>query len=103
MIVIDVHRTDSAQLADWFIQLKKGSDFEVVWALRYLLHDGDLTNDQIGLANKAINVPKSTSMGYPFVDIRFLQFRALDEAKKISDGTLVLPVKPLIKGFNLLA
>ena len=51
VIVIDVRRTDSAQLADWFIQLKKGSDFEVIWALRYLLHDGDLTNDQIGLAN----------------------------------------------------
>ncbi len=51
VIVIDVRRTDSAQLADWFIQLKKGSDFEVIWALRYLLQNGDLTNDQIGLPN----------------------------------------------------
>ncbi len=51
VIVIDVRRTDSAQLADWFIQLKKDSDFEVIWALRHLLRNGDLTNDQIGLAN----------------------------------------------------
>ena len=49
VIVIDAHRTDSAQMADWFIQPDKGSDFEVICALRYLLQNGDIANDQIGL------------------------------------------------------
>ena len=60
VIVIDVRRTDSAQLADRFIQPEKGSDFEVIWALRYLLQGGDLTNDHIGL---------------PHDDLRFLAER----------------------------
>ena len=51
IIVIDHRRTDSAQLADWFIQIEKDRDFEMIWGLRCLLHGGDLANHQNGLSN----------------------------------------------------
>ena len=41
-IVIDCHRTESAELADWFIQPDKGTDFDLIWSLRYLLQGGEL-------------------------------------------------------------
>lgn len=48
-MVIDCRRTDSAQLADQFIQVEKGRDFELIWALRYLLHGGETTDVQHAL------------------------------------------------------
>ena len=37
VVVVDVERTATAELADRFIQVEPGSDFEVLWALRALL------------------------------------------------------------------
>ena len=51
VVVIDHRRTDSAQLADWFIQVEKDRDFEMIWSLRWLLHGGDLANHQNGVSN----------------------------------------------------
>ena len=56
VIVIDSRRTDSAEIADWFIQPKEGSDFEVICALRFLLKVGDLPKDQIGLPNDELRL-----------------------------------------------
>jgi len=37
VVLVDVRRTASAPVADIFLQVKPGSDFEVLWALRALL------------------------------------------------------------------
>jgi formylmethanofuran dehydrogenase subunit B len=40
MVLVDVRRTPSARAADIFIQVKPGTDFEVLWALRGLVRGG---------------------------------------------------------------
>jgi formylmethanofuran dehydrogenase subunit B len=40
MVLVDVRRTPSARAADIFIQVKPGTDFEVLWALRALVRGG---------------------------------------------------------------
>jgi formylmethanofuran dehydrogenase subunit B len=37
VVLVDVRRTKSAQVADIFVQVKPGRDFEVLWALRALV------------------------------------------------------------------
>lgn len=39
VIVIDHKHTDSAELADHFVRVRKGRDFEMIWTLRRLLQD----------------------------------------------------------------
>ncbi|MBX3436631.1 MAG: formylmethanofuran dehydrogenase subunit B [Planctomycetaceae bacterium] len=40
LVVIDVERTATAEMADLFIPVTPGRDFEVVWTLRHLLRGG---------------------------------------------------------------
>jgi len=40
VVLVDVRRTASARVADIFIQVKPGTDFEVLWALRALVKGG---------------------------------------------------------------
>lgn len=40
VVLVDVRRTPSARVADIFIQVKPGTDFEVLWALRALVRGG---------------------------------------------------------------
>lgn len=37
VVVVDVRRTETAEQADWFLQIERGSDFEVLWTLRCLV------------------------------------------------------------------
>lgn len=37
LVVVDVHRTETAKRADLFLHIPAGSDFEVLWALRALV------------------------------------------------------------------
>ncbi len=41
VVVIDVHRTATADIADHFYQVEPDSDFEVIWTLRSMLKHGD--------------------------------------------------------------
>lgn len=54
MIVIDVRRTELADMADMFIQIKPGRDLELITGLRMVLHDLDIE------ANEIAGVPKDT-------------------------------------------
>ena len=44
-VLVDVRRTKSAQVADLFIQVRPGKDFELLWALRALVRGGRVSPD----------------------------------------------------------
>ena len=47
VIVIDVRRTRSAELADYFIQVKPGGDYDLLQALRALIRDEEIYVDEV--------------------------------------------------------
>ncbi len=47
LIVVDVRKTMSAEMADYFIQVQPNKDYEVMQALRVLVKDGELDVDQV--------------------------------------------------------
>jgi len=47
LVVVDVRRTRSADLADLFIKVKPGGDYEVLQALRALIRDEELDVDEV--------------------------------------------------------
>lgn len=47
VVVVDVKRSESAKLADTFIQVEPGGDFEVLWALRSILRGFPVRNAAI--------------------------------------------------------
>jgi formylmethanofuran dehydrogenase subunit B len=48
VVLIDVRPTPSAKLADLFLQVKPGKDFECIWALRALIQGKAVREDAIG-------------------------------------------------------
>ena len=48
MIVVDVRRTRSADVADCFLQVEPNKDYEIFQALRSLLRDDELQVDSVG-------------------------------------------------------
>jgi len=47
MIVVDVRKTRSADLADYFIQVEPNKDYELLQALRLLIRDEELDVDEV--------------------------------------------------------
>jgi formylmethanofuran dehydrogenase subunit B len=47
LIVVDVRKTMSAEMADYFIQVEPNKDYELMQALRVLVTDGELDVDQL--------------------------------------------------------
>ena len=47
MIVVDVRRTRTAEVADYFLQVKPNSDYEIIQALRMLVNEQDLEVDEV--------------------------------------------------------
>lgn len=47
MIVVDVRKTRSAELADYFIQVKPNQDYELLQALRMLVREEELDVDEV--------------------------------------------------------
>lgn len=54
LIVVDVRRTRSAEIADYFIQVEPNKDYELLQALRMLVRDQDLEVDEV--AGVPVNV-----------------------------------------------
>jgi len=52
VIVVDVRKTETAELADWFIKVKPGYDYEVLNALRTILNKGDINRTEVGGISK---------------------------------------------------
>lgn len=48
VVVVDSERTATAEKADLFVQIERGSDFEVLWALRALVQGMELSEEHIG-------------------------------------------------------
>ncbi|MEM8945191.1 MAG: formylmethanofuran dehydrogenase subunit B [Planctomycetota bacterium] len=48
LVVVDTTRTPTAEIADTFIQLPAGADFEVIWALRALIQGTSFDEKNIG-------------------------------------------------------
>ncbi len=53
VVVVDVERTATAEIADRFVQVEPGSDFEVIWALRAALKGVEFHENRIGGVPKA--------------------------------------------------
>lgn len=47
LIVIDVRRTRTAEIADYFIQVEPNKDYELLQAFRVLIRDGELDVDEV--------------------------------------------------------
>ena len=47
VIVVDVRRTRSADIADYFLQVEPGKDYDVLQALRVLIRDEELDVDEV--------------------------------------------------------
>jgi len=47
MVVVDVRRTRSAEVADYFLQVEPNSDYELLQALRVLVMDGELDVEEV--------------------------------------------------------
>ncbi len=54
LVVVDVRKTETAEIADLFVKVKPGYDFEVLNALRTILRKGNIPTDEVG------GVPKET-------------------------------------------
>ncbi|MEE8167758.1 MAG: formylmethanofuran dehydrogenase subunit B [Candidatus Hydrothermarchaeales archaeon] len=55
LIVLDVRRTDTAKIANKFIQVKPGADYELLGALRTIVNDGDIEAEEVaGVPKKEI-------------------------------------------------
>ncbi|HIP63328.1 MAG TPA: formylmethanofuran dehydrogenase subunit B [Archaeoglobus profundus] len=54
VIVVDVRKTETAELADWFIKVKPGYDYEVLNALRTILNKGDINRTEVGGISKEV-------------------------------------------------
>jgi len=48
LVVVDVKRTETAELADTFLQVEPGTDFEVIWALRSLVAGQPIASSSVG-------------------------------------------------------
>jgi formylmethanofuran dehydrogenase subunit B len=48
VIVVDVRRTRSADIADYYLQVEPGSDYDILQALRALIRDEELDVDTVG-------------------------------------------------------
>ncbi|MFQ6137341.1 MAG: formylmethanofuran dehydrogenase subunit B [Candidatus Hydrothermarchaeales archaeon] len=48
VIVVDVRESDTAKIADWFIQVKPNGDYEVFEALRAIVNGNEIYADEVG-------------------------------------------------------
>jgi len=48
LIVVDVRKTKSAEMADYFVQVEPNKDYEVLQALRAFVRDQEIDVDQVG-------------------------------------------------------
>ena len=48
VIVVDTQRTESAELADHFVKVDPGADFDLIWALRAILKGIDFKEPAVG-------------------------------------------------------
>jgi len=55
LIVVDVRKTDTAKIANKFIQVKPGQDYELLGALRVVVNGGEMTQEEVaGVAREEI-------------------------------------------------
>ncbi|NOZ83102.1 MAG: formylmethanofuran dehydrogenase subunit B [Euryarchaeota archaeon] len=48
LVVVDVRRSETAEIADWFIQVEPNSDYEVLTVLRMLVRGREMRRESVG-------------------------------------------------------
>ncbi len=72
LVVVDVRRTHTARLADTFLQVKPGTDYEVLTALRSIVRGHDLEVDEVeGIPVESLEELAETMMGCSFGTLFF--------------------------------
>ncbi|MFQ5800840.1 MAG: formylmethanofuran dehydrogenase subunit B, partial [Candidatus Hydrothermarchaeales archaeon] len=70
VVVIDVRKTDTASIANKFLQVKPGGDYELVNAFRTALNEGDIPDEVAGVSKKdileTVELMKSAQFGVLF-------------------------------------
>lgn len=61
LVVVDIRRTATAEIADWFLPIEEGRDFEAMWTLRGLL--------------RGIEPPPELNVGLPVRELKQLAER----------------------------
>jgi len=73
VVVLDVRKTDTAGIADKFLQVTPGDDYELVNAFRTLLHGGEIPDEVAGISKKDITetleIMKSCQFGVLFFGV----------------------------------
>ena len=62
VVVVDVKRSESSELADTFIQVEPGTDFEVLWTLRGLIAGVPVHRSAVGGVNYSVLVDLADRM-----------------------------------------
>jgi formylmethanofuran dehydrogenase subunit B len=67
LVVVDVRKTDTARLADIFVQVQPNHDYELVSALRAIVNGGDIDCDEVaGVPRERIYALAETLMNCQF-------------------------------------
>jgi formylmethanofuran dehydrogenase subunit B len=73
VIVIDVRKTDTASIADKFVQVNPGEDYELLNAFRTALNDGEIPDEVAGVKKKDIletlEIIKTSQFGIIFFGV----------------------------------
>ncbi|MBS7615229.1 formylmethanofuran dehydrogenase subunit B [Candidatus Bathyarchaeota archaeon] len=67
VVVVDVRKTRSADMADYFVQVAPNKDYEVLQALRALIRDEELDVDEVG----GVNVTKLEELSDVLLNCKF--------------------------------
>ena len=62
VVIVDVKRSESSELADTFIQVEPGTDFEVLWTLRGLIAGVPVHRSVVGGVNYSVLVDLADRM-----------------------------------------
>lgn len=54
LVVVDIRKTDTAKLADHFVQVNPNRDFELLSSIRVLLRDGEIPDEVAGVSSETI-------------------------------------------------
>ncbi|MFQ5816280.1 MAG: formylmethanofuran dehydrogenase subunit B [Candidatus Hydrothermarchaeaceae archaeon] len=73
VVVIDVRKTDTASIANKFLQVKPGGDYELVNAFRTVLNEGEIPDEVSGVSKKdileTVELMKSAQFGVLFFGV----------------------------------
>ena len=93
VVLVDVRRTKSAPVADIFLQVKPGSDFDLLWALRALVKgrwvDGELIEQRTGIKLEVIQDLAERMKSCRFGALLFGMGLTMTRGRQFNSGALL--------------